>query len=42
MPDEPTSREGCERRWGANLTLGDEPMAYQLVGGVKAYQGEDG
>ena len=27
---------------GGNLTLKDESASYQLVGGVKAYQGEDG
>ena len=27
--------------WG-NLALFEEPAAYQLVGGVTAYQGDDG
>jgi hypothetical protein len=27
---------------GRKLTLEDESASYQLVGGVKAYQGEDG
>ena len=29
-------------RKGKDLLLQDEPAYYQLVGGVKAYQGDDG
>ena len=28
--------------WGGKLLRWDGPMAYQLVGGVMAYQGDDG
>ncbi len=42
MPDETTSRDGCGQRGGAILSLEDESASYQLVGGVMAYQGEDG
>ncbi len=42
MPDKTTRRELWGQRLGESLALEEEPAAYQLVGGVKAYQGEDG
>ncbi len=42
MPDKTTGRELWGQRLGESLALGDEPAAYQLVGGVRAHQGEDG
>ena len=42
MPNKTTFREGCDQRRGESLAPEDEPAAYQLVGGVKAHQGEDG
>ena len=42
IPDETTSRDVCSQRGAFGLLLEDESMFYQLVGGVMAYQGEDG
>ena len=45
IPDKTTWRKLRGRRWlflRIELSLEDEPMAYQLVGGVKAHQGYDG
>ncbi len=39
IPDMTRSRMGCV--WKAPAVQ-DEPAAYQLVGGVMAYQGDDG
>ena len=39
IPDTTHLRMGCA--WKA-LAMQDEPAAYQLVGGVMAYQGDDG
>ena len=34
---------GCPHgRWWKDLSAGDGPAAYQLVGGVMAHQGDDG
>ena len=40
----PRSREGMRSKRASEfkLALEDEPAAHQLVGRVKAYQGEDG
>ena len=39
IPDMTTCRMVCG---GKRLVVGDGPAAYQLVGGVMAYQGDDG
>jgi len=39
IPDRTTACMGCG---GKFLTVWDGPAAYQLVGGVMAYQGDDG
>ena len=39
IPDMTTDRMVCG---GKILLVGDGPAAYQLVGGVMAYQGDDG
>ena len=31
-----------EKESGRKLALPDRPVSYQLVGGVRAYQGDDG
>ena len=36
----PSRRRGKES--GRKLALPDRPVSYQLVGGVRAYQGDDG
>jgi hypothetical protein len=44
IPDETTTSAEVVRKGGVrkDLSLKDEPAAYQLVGGVTAHQGEDG
>ncbi len=40
IPGKPTSASADEGK--GRKTLQDEPAAHQLVGGVKAHQGDDG
>ena len=45
IPDKTTWLKSRGQRWlflRIELSLEDEPMAYQLVGEVKAHQGDDG
>ena len=45
IPDKTTQPRLRGKRWlffRDELSLGNEPMAYQLVGEVKAHQGYDG
>ncbi len=44
IPDKTTSRSRDEVKLTSpwKLVFGDGPASYQLVGGVKAYQGSDG
>ena len=45
IPDKTTQPRLRGKRWlyfRVELSLGNEPMAYQLVGEVKAHQGYDG
>jgi hypothetical protein len=39
IPDETTGRDSRGQRRAAMLVLKDESASYQLVGGVRAYQG---
>ena len=36
------SHKGINLKAGVTLSLRDGPVSYQLVGGVMAYQGDDG
>jgi hypothetical protein len=38
----PDGTAGCMVWWWKASVVQDEPAAYQLVGGVMAYQGDDG
>ncbi len=38
----PDMTKDCMVFWWKGLLVQDEPAAYQLVGGVMAYQGDDG
>lgn len=38
----PDTTSNCMVGGGKRLVVQDEPAAYQLVGGVMAYQGDDG
>ena len=43
IPDRTCSCMGVGGKWCfRTLSVGDGPAAYQLVGGVMAYQGDDG
>ena len=45
IPDKTTQLRSRGKRWlyfRVELSLGNEPMAYQLVGEVRAHQGYDG
>ena len=42
IPDETTARDCRDQRRAAMNVLKDESASYQLVGGVMAYQDEDG